>query len=64
MEIFGTGTACIISPVSYIDFVGQLLYIPTMEHSNPVYKMLLKHLSDIQYGVIQDHPWAIPIEWK
>ncbi|XP_043799897.1 branched-chain-amino-acid aminotransferase, cytosolic [Apis laboriosa] len=62
LEIFGTGTACIISPVSYIDFVGQLLYIPTMEHSNPVYKMLLKHLSDIQYGVIQDHPWAIPIE--
>ncbi|XP_003693821.1 branched-chain-amino-acid aminotransferase, cytosolic [Apis florea] len=62
LEIFGAGTACIISPVSYIDFVGQLLYIPTVEHSNPIYKMLLKHLSDIQYGVIQDHPWAIPIE--
>ena len=62
LEIFGAGTACVVSPVSYIEYVGQPLHIPTMEHSNPVYKMFLKHLSDIQYGIIPDHPWVIPIE--
>ncbi|CAK9804405.1 Branched-chain-amino-acid aminotransferase, cytosolic [Anthophora plagiata] len=62
LELFGVGTACIISPISYIEFVGRPLHIPTMKQTNPVYKMFLKHLSDIQYGIIPDHPWAIPIE--
>ncbi|XP_076767214.1 branched chain amino acid transaminase [Xylocopa sonorina] len=62
LELFGTGTACAVSPVSYIDFAGRSLHIPTMKQSDPVYKMFLKHLTDIQYGVIPDHPWAIPIE--
>ncbi|CAL7945493.1 unnamed protein product [Xylocopa violacea] len=62
LELFGAGTACAVSPVSYIDFAGRSLHIPTMQQSNPVYKMFLKHLTDIQYGVIPDHPWAIPIE--
>lgn len=60
--MFGAGTACTVSPISYIEYVGRPLHIPTMKHSNPIYKILLKHLSDIQYGVISDHPWAIPIE--
>lgn len=62
LELFGAGTACIICPISYIEFSGQPLHIPTLKQSNPVYKMILKHLKDIQYGVIPDHPWAIPIE--
>ncbi|XP_043523275.1 branched-chain-amino-acid aminotransferase, cytosolic isoform X1 [Frieseomelitta varia] len=62
LEMFGAGTACTVNPISYIEYAGRPLHIPTMKHSNPIYKILLKHLSDIQYGVISDHPWAIPIE--
>ncbi|XP_076178920.1 branched chain amino acid transaminase isoform X2 [Ptiloglossa arizonensis] len=62
LELFGSGTACVISPISYIEFLGRPLHIPTLKHSEPVYKKFLQHLTDIQYGVIPDHPWAIPIE--
>ncbi|XP_076249311.1 branched chain amino acid transaminase isoform X2 [Calliopsis andreniformis] len=62
LEFFGAGTACIVSPISYIEFIGQPLHLPTMKHSEPIYKKFLKYLTDIQYGVIPDHPWVIPIE--
>ncbi|KAH0954767.1 hypothetical protein HN011_008319 [Eciton burchellii] len=62
LEIFGAGTACVISPVSYINFLGQGLHIPTMNQSEPIYQMLRKHLLDIQYGVIPEHPWSLVIE--
>lgn len=62
LEMFGSGTACVVSPISYIDFVGQDLHIPTTEQPEPVYKMLLKSLLDIQYGVIPEHPWSLIVE--
>ncbi|XP_034193630.2 branched chain amino acid transaminase [Osmia lignaria lignaria] len=62
LELFGAGTAGIICPVSYIEFVERSLDIPTLKQPDPVYKMFLKQLKDIQYGVIPDHPWALPIE--
>lgn len=60
--MFGTGTAGVVSPVSYIDFMDQGLHIPTTKQSEPVYEMFKKYLLDIQYGVIPDHPWNIVIE--
>ncbi|XP_076303215.1 branched-chain-amino-acid aminotransferase, cytosolic-like isoform X3 [Lasioglossum baleicum] len=62
LELFGAGTACVVSPVSYIEFVGRPLHIPTLEHEEPVFQKFLKHLLDIQYGVMPDHPWTISIE--
>ncbi|XP_015600591.1 branched-chain-amino-acid aminotransferase, cytosolic isoform X2 [Cephus cinctus] len=62
LELFGAGTACIVSPISFIDYAGQGLHIPTLEQPEPIYKMFLKCLSDIQYGYITDHPWALPID--
>ncbi|XP_033326902.1 branched chain amino acid transaminase isoform X2 [Megalopta genalis] len=62
LELFGTGTACTISPVSYIEYIGRPLHIPTLEHSDPVHKKFLEHLMEIQYGVIPDHPWTILID--
>ncbi|EFN70181.1 Branched-chain-amino-acid aminotransferase, cytosolic [Camponotus floridanus] len=62
LEIFGAGTANVISPVSCIEFLGQLLHIPTMEQPEPIYHMLKKHLLDIQYGVIPEHSWSLIIE--
>lgn len=62
LEIFGAGTACIVSPVYYIDFMGQALHIPTLNNSEPIYKIMQKRLSDVQYGVISEHPWTLLVE--
>ncbi|XP_011139184.1 branched-chain-amino-acid aminotransferase, cytosolic [Harpegnathos saltator] len=62
LEMFGAGTACVVSPISYIQFLDQGLHIPTLEHSEPIYEMLQKHLLDIQYGVIPEHPWSLTIQ--
>ncbi|KAJ8918143.1 hypothetical protein NQ315_011600, partial [Exocentrus adspersus] len=61
LEMFGSGTAGMISPVSSIEYLGELIQVPTMEHSYPVHKKLKDHLTAIQYGHIE-HPWAKPIE--
>ncbi|XP_033216893.1 branched-chain-amino-acid aminotransferase, cytosolic isoform X2 [Belonocnema kinseyi] len=62
LELFGAGTACIVSPISRINFVNQDLFIPTTEQPSPIYKMFLQHLTKIQYGYVQNHPWAYPID--
>lgn len=61
LELFGAGTACVVSPVSYIDYMGQGLHIPSLEHAEPVHRVIHKQLTEIQYGYV-DHPWAMPIE--
>ncbi|XP_014260669.1 branched-chain-amino-acid aminotransferase, cytosolic [Cimex lectularius] len=60
-EIFGTGTACLVSPIESIHFRGKLHKIPTMQQENPICTRLLKALTDIQYGMV-DHPWARVID--
>ncbi|XP_015523860.1 branched-chain-amino-acid aminotransferase, cytosolic [Neodiprion pinetum] len=62
LELFGAGTACVVSPISYIKYIDQGLHIPTMEQPNPVFKMFLKHLTEIQYGYLPNHPWAFPLD--
>lgn len=62
LEMFGSGTACIISPISNIGFMDRDFHIPTLQQSDPIYKKLEKHLKDIQYGYIPDHPWTITID--
>ncbi|VEN39201.1 unnamed protein product [Callosobruchus maculatus] len=61
LEIFGSGTAASISPVSMIEFLGQNIHIPTVEHAQPLYKRIRDRLAAIQYGHCE-HPWAVPIE--
>ncbi|XP_046835952.1 branched-chain-amino-acid aminotransferase, cytosolic [Vespa crabro] len=62
LEMFGSGTACIITPISNIGFMGRDFHIPTLQQSDPIYKKLEKHLKYIQYGYIPDHPWTIVID--
>ncbi|XP_048511464.1 branched-chain-amino-acid aminotransferase, cytosolic isoform X2 [Athalia rosae] len=61
LELFGAGTACIVSPISFIKYVDQGLHIPTLKQPDPVYKLFYKHLTEIQYGYLPDHPWALSI---
>lgn len=59
--MFGTGTACIVSPIERIFYMGENLMIPTLEHEQPVWKQICTTLTDIQYGKVK-HPWAVAID--
>ncbi|CAG9770259.1 unnamed protein product [Ceutorhynchus assimilis] len=61
LEMFGAGTACIISPIRSIEYQDELIEVPTMQQQNPVYHRARAELVAIQYGHIQ-HPWAQVIE--
>ncbi|MFH4978299.1 hypothetical protein AB6A40_005008 [Gnathostoma spinigerum] len=61
-EMFGTGTACVVSPVGKIlyrpkgseDF--EELIIPTMEHKPNLMQKLYNTILDIQHGKIEGEP--------
>lgn len=59
--MFGTGTACLISPINRINYMGTDYYIPTVEQEKPVHEAIRDALMDIQYGKIA-HPWGVVID--
>jgi branched-chain amino acid aminotransferase len=63
LEIFGTGTAAVVSPVDRILFEDKWYDVPTTGGDGAGYYAgkFLNILQDIQYGVI-DHPWSIVVE--
>lgn len=42
--------------------MGEDILIPTLEQSEPLFETIRTTLSDIQYGKIKDHPWALTID--
>lgn len=60
LEMFGAGTACIVSPIKCIGFKGKDIHIP-LDPSNPksqagpLTKKINDIIMDIQYGVIEHH---------
>lgn len=61
LEMFGTGTACLVSPIERINYLGTDLMIPSMEQEKPLFGRIKDALTSIQYGKI-DHPWAVAID--
>lgn len=55
-EMFGAGTACVVSPVNRILYEGQNIMIPTMENFE-VSKRFYDELTAIQYGRTPS-PWT------
>ncbi|XP_005992339.1 branched-chain-amino-acid aminotransferase, cytosolic isoform X2 [Latimeria chalumnae] len=49
-EMFGSGTACVVCPISRILYKGENLHIPTMDNGPKLATRLLNKLTDIQYG--------------
>ncbi|KAF7693849.1 branched-chain-amino-acid aminotransferase, cytosolic isoform X1 [Silurus meridionalis] len=49
-EMFGSGTACVVSHVGRVLYQGQNLQIPCADAGNSLTSRLLKELTDIQYG--------------
>lgn len=66
LEMFGCGTACIISPIERIlDRDGDKskeLFIPTMTNEWQLHARIMRTLQEIQYGIIPDHPWTIDLD--
>ncbi len=62
-EIFGTGTAAVISPVGMLEYNGEDLYINDNK-IGPVAQKLYNEITGIQYGEIEDkHKWNLHLEF-
>uniref|UniRef100_A0A2M3Z096 Branched-chain-amino-acid aminotransferase n=1 Tax=Anopheles braziliensis TaxID=58242 RepID=A0A2M3Z096_9DIPT len=61
LEMFGAGTAAVISPIECIAYLGEEIHVPTESHDSPLYRRLYNTLTDIQYGKLP-HPWAYVID--
>nr|XP_020735768.1 branched-chain-amino-acid aminotransferase, cytosolic isoform X1 [Odocoileus virginianus texanus] len=59
-EMFGSGTACIVCPVSTILYKGETIHIPTMENGPKLASRILEKLTDIQYGR-EESDWTITV---
>ena len=60
LEVFGTGTACIVQPVSLLQRGNGEEYAPSSAGS-PLGTRIVTALADIQYGRT-DSPWSVPFE--
>lgn len=64
LEIFGSGTAAVVSPVSTIHYDGEDLRIPltgTDGKAGKLAERVWKELTDIQYGRVE-HPWSVIVD--
>ncbi|KAI8068788.1 branched-chain amino acid aminotransferase [Thamnidium elegans] len=62
IEMFGAGTACIVSPIKCINYKGKDIEIPLGKTKNdseagPLTKRINDTVLDIQYGVVK-HPFS------
>ena len=60
-EIFGSGTACVVCPVSRILYHKENIHIPTMDTGAEVAKRFYAELTDIQYGR-KEHEWCVVVD--
>lgn len=63
-EVFGSGTAAVISPVGLIHHEGKKI---TLDQNNigPFAKKMYDEITGIQYGKIEDrHGWTYPVKVK
>ena len=59
LEVFGCGTAAIVSPVNSILYKGKEIHVPTGDTAGAVTKTLWQTIVDIQYGRVKNHPWSV-----
>ncbi|KAJ7630696.1 aminotransferase [Roridomyces roridus] len=61
VEMFGAGTAVVISPVDRIGYLGEDIHIPTGEDGmGPVSRPIWKELVGRQWGTIRSE-WSVPV---
>ncbi|XP_075408100.1 branched-chain-amino-acid aminotransferase, cytosolic isoform X2 [Tenrec ecaudatus] len=57
-EMFGSGTACVVCPVSDVLYKGENIHIPTMENGATLASRILEKLTSIQYGR-EESNWTV-----
>jgi len=61
LEMFGAGTAAIVSPVHKINYKGIDYNVPCKDGvAGELSQRLMKHIMDIQYGDVK-HAWSVVI---
>ncbi|GIY91338.1 branched-chain-amino-acid aminotransferase, mitochondrial [Caerostris extrusa] len=61
LEIFGSGTACVVCPVGSISYLNETISVPTLKSETALYRRFSNVLLDIQYGKVPSK-WAVPID--
>jgi len=63
-EVFGSGTAAIVSPVRTIHYEGQDLEIPLQpgKEAGPLAERMKNWIEGIQYGDEPNNPWSVVVE--
>ncbi|KAJ1976598.1 branched-chain-amino-acid transaminase bat2 [Dimargaris xerosporica] len=66
LEVFGAGTACIVSPVKRISYLGRDIHIPLdpkdpESQAGPLARRINETLLGIQYGDIP-HKWSVVVD--
>lgn len=63
LEVFGAGTAAIVSPVRAIHYKGEDIEIlPPGKEAGPLAERLKNWIEGIQYGDEPDNPWSVVLE--
>ena len=60
LEVFGAGTAVVVSPVKSIVYEGAEIRVPTGEQIGPLSKRLWDALAAVQYGKVHS-PWSVAV---
>jgi branched-chain amino acid aminotransferase len=66
LEVFGAGTAAVVSPVKSITYAGRELAIPLdpadpSAGAGPLTRRVWDSLCAIQYGRVAPHPWSVAV---
>ncbi|GMT35106.1 hypothetical protein PFISCL1PPCAC_26403, partial [Pristionchus fissidentatus] len=67
LQMFGAGTACVVSPVGKIVYHNRKAdkyeewHIPTMEAKPNLMQRFYEHINDIQYGRIDRPGWTVEV---
>lgn len=62
LEVFGAGTAAVVSPVRTIGWRGKMVDcgLPAGQEAGPIAKRMLDWITGIQYGD-EAHPWSVKL---
>ncbi|CBQ69944.1 probable BAT1-branched chain amino acid aminotransferase, mitochondrial [Sporisorium reilianum SRZ2] len=61
LEMFGTGTAAVVSPVDRVGYEGKDILIPAGDGIGPIAKAMLERITDIQLGKVE-HEWSVVVD--
>ena len=64
LEVFGAGTAAIVSPVRTIHYEGEDIQVPLQpgKEAGPLAEQMKRWIESIQYGEEPNHPWSLLVE--